>query len=56
VVRKQQPKSYSLRISNKLREWIQRRANYAGRSLNSELNQMLKRDKERQEEEHMKIT
>jgi len=42
---------YPLRIPDDLKQWIQNKANKAGRSLNAELNQMLKRDKEKQEKE-----
>ena len=45
--------SYPLRIPDDLKAWIQDKANKAGRSLNAELNQMLKKEKEKQEEKQI---
>lgn len=48
-MKKSQIKPYPLRIPDDLRAWIQERAIKAGRSLNSEIHQMLKGSKEQAE-------
>ena len=52
-MKKKRKAPYPLRIPDDLKAWIQDKANKAGRSLNAELNQMLKRDKEKQEEKEI---